>query len=271
VTQHEIVPPEVRQARIRSYVNEHEFVRVSDISERFDISEVTARADLTTLAEQGFVRRVHGGAVPRKVHSVERPFDLAEDSLVAARSHLGIEAATRVRSGDAVLVDVGTTTTALARALVARTDLSEVSVFTNGLTIALELEAAFPRITVVVTGGTLRPMQHSLVNPLGQSLLHGINASTAFIGCNGVDPAGGITNINLPEAEIKQTMVVAARTRIVVAEGRKVGVVELARVCAMEDVDELITDDRADEGELRSIRDLGVQVTVVASPAGSTA
>jgi DeoR family transcriptional regulator of aga operon len=268
VTQHEAVPAEVRQARIRSYVNEHEFVRVSDISERFDISEVTARADLTALAEQGYVRRVHGGAVPRKLHQVERPFDLAEAGLVAARAHLGDEAATRVRSGDAVLVDVGTTTTALARALVARTDLAEVSVFTNGLTIALELEAAFPRITVVVTGGTLRPMQHSLVNPLGEHLLHGINATTVFIGCNGVDSVGGITNINLPEAEIKQKMVAAARTRIVLAEGRKVGVVELARVCALDQVDELITDDHADEDELAKIREIGVEITVVPHPDG---
>ena len=269
MTQHEAVPAEVRQARIRSYVNEHEFVRVSDISDRFDISEVTARADLTALAEQGYVRRVHGGAVPRKVHRVERPFDLAEAGLVAARAHLGDEAATRVRSGDAVLVDVGTTTTALARALVARTDLVEVSVFTNGLTIALELEAAFPRISVVVTGGTLRPMQHSLVNPLGEHLLHGINATTVFIGCNGVDSIGGITNINLPEAEIKQKMVAAARTRIVLAEGRKVGVVELARVCSLDQVDELITDDHADADELVKIRDAGVEVTVVPHPDGA--
>jgi DeoR family transcriptional regulator of aga operon len=201
------------------------------------------------------------------VHRVEQPFDLAEDGLVSARAHLGVEAASRVREGDAVLVDVGTTTTAVARALVARSELSSVSVFTNGLTIALELEAAYPRISIVVTGGTLRPMQHSLVNPLGGNLLDGINASIAFIGCNGVDAKGGITNINLPEAEIKQRMVAAARTRIVVAEGRKVGVVELARVCAMEDVDELITDDTSDPDELDSIRALGVQVTVVPAPA----
>lgn len=269
MTQHDIVPAEVRQARIRSYINEHEFVRVSDIAERFEISEVTARTDLTALAEQGFVRRVHGGAVPRRVHSVERPFDLAQDDLVAARTHLGSEAASRVRSGDAVLVDVGTTTTALARSLVARTELTEVSVFTNGLTIALELEAAFPRVNVVVTGGTLRPMQHSLVNPLGEDLLQGINATIAFIGCNGVDPQGGITNINLPEAEIKQRMVATARKRIVVAEGSKIGVVELARVCAMEDVDELITDDTADRAELDAIRSLGVVVTVVETPSES--
>jgi DeoR family transcriptional regulator of aga operon len=111
-------------------------------------------------------------------------------------------------------------------------------------------------------------MQHSLVNPLGEGILAEISASIAFIGCNGVDPSGGITNINLPEAEIKRRMVKAARRRVVLADGRKVGVVELVRVCAMGEVDELITDDRADAGVLDRIRELGVQVTVVAAPAG---
>ena len=112
----EPLPAEVRQSRIRSYVNEHEFVRVSDISERFGISEVTARADLTALEDRGFVRRVHGGAVPRQVHRTERPFDLAQDNLVADLAHLGQAGAALVKPGDAVLIDVGTTTTALARA-----------------------------------------------------------------------------------------------------------------------------------------------------------
>lgn len=266
MTSREPLPAEVRQARIRSFVNEHEFVRVSELSERFGISEVTARADLTALEESGHLRRVHGGAVPRTQHGTERPFDLAQDSRVTDRQHLGVAAASMVRSGDAVLIDVGTTTTALARALVARPELAEVSVFTNGLTIALELEAAFPRVTVVVTGGTLRPMQHSLVNPLGESILAGINASIAFIGCNGVDPVGGVTNMNLPEAEIKRRMVAAARRRVLLADGHKVGVVELARICDLQDIDELITDDGADPALLAEMRAVGVEVTVVPAP-----
>lgn len=257
---------EVRQARIRSFVNQRDFVRVSELSERFGISDVTARADLTILEEAGYLRRVHGGAVPRSVHRVEQPFDLAKASLVADQAHIGAAGARLVESGDAVLVDVGTTTTAMARALVERTDLENVSVFTNGLTIAFELEAAFPQITVVVTGGTLRPMQHSLVNPLGETLLQGITATTAFIGCNGVDHVGGITNVNLPEVEIKRRLVEASRRRVVLADGRKVGVVELVKVCSLTDIDELITDDRADSAVLDTIRDSGVEVTVVPRP-----
>ena len=263
---HEPLPAEVRQRRIRTYVSAREFVRVADISERFGISEVTARADLSALEERGHLRRVHGGAVPRGGHSAERPFDLADSSRVSDAAHLGAAAAARVERGDAILVDVGTTTTAMARALVARSELEDVAVITNGLTIALELEAAFPRISVVVTGGTLRPMQHSLVNPLGEGTLSNINASVAFIGCNGVDASGGITNVNLPEAEIKRRMVAAARRCIVVAGGRKIGVVELARVCDIQDIDELITDSLADRAALDRITELGVEVTVVPVP-----
>ncbi len=71
---------------------------------------------------------------------------------------------------------------------------------TNGISIALALEAAHPRFSIVVTGGTLRPKQHSLVDPLAGSFLKTLSVDTVFLGCNGIHPNVGITNINLPEA-----------------------------------------------------------------------
>ena len=68
------------------------------------------------------------------------------------------------------------------------TTSTDVTVITNGLTIALELERAIPRFQVVVTGGTLRPLQHSLVEPLASVLLERMHADLAFIGCTGVHP-----------------------------------------------------------------------------------
>ena len=81
-----------------------------------------------------------------------------------------------------MLLDVGTTTVAAARALVARTELQDVVVFTNGLKTALELEPAIPRLTVVVLGGTLRPLQHSLVDPLATLILDQIDVNTLLLG-----------------------------------------------------------------------------------------
>ena len=82
----------------------------------------------------------------------------------------------------------------------------------------------------------------------------------AFVGCNGVDPQIGITNINLPEAEIKRAMLLACRRRVIVADGSKVGEVELAKVCDIEEVSLLITDPTADPEVVAEIAAAGCQV-----------
>ena len=73
---------------------------------------------------------------------------------------------------------------------------------------------------VLVTGGMVRPLQHSLVNPFGALMLEQISAHIAFIGCNGVDAERGVTNLNFAEAEVKRAMIHAAREVVVVADER---------------------------------------------------
>jgi DeoR family transcriptional regulator of aga operon len=82
----------------------------------------------------------------------------------------------------------------------------------------------------------------------------------AFVGCNGVDPEVGITNVNLPEAEVKRAMLLAARRRVIVADGSKVGEVELAKVCDIEEVSLLITDATADPEVMAEIAAAGCRV-----------
>ena len=240
------VPAEVRQDRIVGVVQQRGFVRVVDLARRFQVSTVTIRTDLQRLEARGRLRRIRGGAVPSSAVPSELPFEASAHDLATEKAHIGRHAAGIVASGDTVLLDVGTTITAVARALRDREDLRDVTVFTNGLNVALELEAAYPRISVVVTGGTVRPLQHSLVNPLATVLLERVRAAIAFIGCNGVDATHGVTNVNLPEAEIKRAMLLAARRRVVVADGSKLGEVELAKVCDIGELSLVITDDTAD-------------------------
>ena len=137
------------------------------------------------------MHRIRGGAIPRTLPDKERPFEESETSFAEEKLAIGRAAAELVRDGETLLIDVGTTTAAAARALTARTELRNVTVFTNGLKTALELEPAIPRITVVLLGGTLRPLQHSLVEPMASLILEQINVHTLILGCNGVDPAGG--------------------------------------------------------------------------------
>ena len=95
-----------------------------------------------------------------------------------------------------------------------------VTVYTNGLAIASRLENS-SHLSVIVTGGLIRPLQHSLVNPLATVIFRQINADIAFVGCNGIDRIRGVTNLNVEEAEVKTAMISAARRRILIADSRR--------------------------------------------------
>ena len=165
-----------------------------------------------------------------------------------------------MQPGQVVVLDVGSTTTAIALELVARRDLHDVTIVTSGLNVALALEPASDRISVLVTGGMVRPLQHSLVNPFGSLILEQISAHIAFIGCNGVDADRGVTNLNFAEAEVKRSMITAAREVVVVADGSKIGVVEAARVCSISEIDLLITDATAPDPAVAFIEQASVSV-----------
>lgn len=261
------LPAHLRRERIHRLVDERGFARVAEIRDAFGVSGVTARADLDVLVAEGAVQRVHGGAVPVQIGGAgrqerESSFEEALASSVVPKQQIGELAASLVRSGQSVILDVGTTTLAIARALRARTDLTDVVVITNGLSIALELEPAIPRFTVIVTGGSLRPLQHSLVEPLAATVFSQVHADLAFIGCNGVDAENGVTNINLPEAGVKTLMLAATARAIVVADGSKLGQVHLGRVGQLGAFDTLVTDAAADAEALAPLRDAGLTVLV---------
>jgi DeoR family transcriptional regulator, aga operon transcriptional repressor len=257
------VPADVRRLRMLDVVRDRDYVKVAELADQFSISEVTVRSDLEALASRGDVRRIRGGAIATSVPRRERAFEESEAEYAGEKLAIGRAAAGLVRSGDTVILDVGTTTAAIGRAMAANPELRDVVVFTNSLTIAVQLEPVIPRFTVVVTGGTLRPLQHSLVDPLGDGVLDRIRADMVFIGCNGVDPVAGVTNINLPEAEMKRRMMASARRRIVVADGSKVGHVELARLCPVTDVDLLMTGASADASIVAALVERGMRVEVV--------
>ncbi|MBM7505570.1 DeoR/GlpR family DNA-binding transcription regulator [Agromyces aurantiacus] len=265
--------PELTAARRRALaadlVAERGFVRVVELSESFGVTPVTARADLDVLERGGLVRRVHGGAVPvgggpaAEARPEREPsFEEALAASVVPKQRIGELAASLVRSGQSIILDVGTTTLQVARALRARSDLDDLTILTNGLSIALELEAEIPRFTVVVTGGTLRPRQHSLVHPLAGSVLDEVHVDLAFIGCNGVDARMGVTNANLPEAAVKALMLRRAARAVVVADASKLGEVHLGRIAPLDAFDTLVTDAAAPAVLVGEFRDVGVEVLV---------
>jgi DeoR family transcriptional regulator of aga operon len=258
----ENLPAEIRQQLTHDYLNERGFVRVRELSDRFGVSTVTARSDLEALAQRRLVQRVHGGAMPINRSRGEQSFEEVSTQRADEKARIARAAAQLVSTGESILIDVGTTAAAFAAQLVDRPDLGELNVITNGITIALALEAAHQRFSIVVTGGTLRPKQHSLVDPLAGSFLKTLSVDTVFLGCNGIHPGAGITNINLPEANVKRAMIEASQRCIVMADSSKIGTRTLARVCTIDQVDVLVTDSDVRDADVDWLKERGVDVIV---------
>jgi DeoR family transcriptional regulator of aga operon len=253
---------DVRRHQMLAAIRERGFMLVRDLSERFSISQVTVRSDLAELARLGEVHRIRGGAVAATAPREEPRLEEAEETYAHEKQAIGRAAAALIHDDETILLDVGSTASAFARALVAREDLRNVTVFTNGIRTALELEASMPEISVVLLGGTLRSLQHSLVEPLASLILARINVHTAVLGCNGVDAEAGVTNVNLPEAEIKKRMLNAAGRRIVLADGSKIGRVELVHLCPVEAIDLVVTGASADRDSVAAVGERGCEVCI---------
>lgn len=260
------LPAAVRRERIAELARQQGFVRITELRDRFGTSEVTLRADLDALAEASVLQRIHGGALATPApRAAEQPFERVSLAATEQKRAIGRAAAQLVQSGQTVVLDVGTTTTAIADALLERSDLAGVTVVTSALNIALALERGIPRFTVIVSGGTLRPLQHSLVDPLAGTVLEQIHADLCFVGCSGIDPATGITNVNLPEADVKRRMLTASERSIVVADGSKLGVSYQSRVAPLAAVGAILTDADADAVQIARLESAGATVLLADS------
>jgi DeoR family transcriptional regulator of aga operon len=253
-------PAAVRRQGLARLLSARGFVRVADASLELGVSEVTIRGDLTALARDGRAVRVHGGAMPADALVRESPFESTRDQSAEAKRAIGVAAASLVTSGDCVYLDAGSTALAVAEALLDRRELHDVIVVTSALALALALEPAIPRFEVIVTGGTLRPLQHSLVNPFAAPMLASLRFDLAFIGCNGIHVRHGVTNVNLPEAEVKTLAVRAARRGVLIADGGKLGLTDIAVVGSIGDFETLVTAGQAPEGEIDALRAAGLEV-----------
>lgn len=256
------MPAPQRRDRIRELLQVHRYLGVADLSDRFGVSEVTIRTDLERLEGAGQVDRVRGGAIGTGT-ALERTFAHQLGAHAGEKAAIARAAVELLDPSGSVFLDSGTTTTAVARRLVEHAErLTGTVVVTNSLPVALELENGIPPLHVVVSGGTLRPLQHSLVEPLATLLADELRVDTAFLGCTGIDPSTGVTNVNAPEAAVKQRWHAAATRTVLLADGSKVGATTLARVCPVTEVDLLITGTSAPGDVVAGLRKAGVSVMV---------
>jgi len=163
-----------------------------------------------------------------------------------------------VQEGQATILDSGTTTTEIARAL---RGFKNLTIVTNAVNIAAELTGA--QVEVILTGGTLRKNSFSLVGPIAEETLKRLNADLLFLGVDGFDVHYGLSTPNLLEAKVNRTMVEVAKRTIAVCDSSKFGRRSLSLIAPPDALHEVVTDRGAPKSDLRALKKIGIEVTLV--------
>src|SRR3954454_14269053 len=247
----------VRYARHRAIADELRdgAVSVQDLVARLGVSSARIRRDLAQMSSAGLVRRVHGGAAPALAVEVDRPYEEVADDAAAEKLAIARRAAELVRDGDTVLLDIGTTTGALARELKGRS----ITVITPSLAV-LDALRGERTIDIVLLGGSLRRAYHSLVGPLTEEALRRVRASTVFLGTSGVDSDGWVLDTTSVEVPTKRLLLEAAPRVVLLADHTKFPGQGTIRVCDFRSVSALITTAEADASTLELARSKGTDV-----------
>ena len=247
-----------RQSEILRLITETGRVSVSDLSRRFNVSEVTIRSDLQALAAQELIVRTHGGAVPGKQSVSVLPLTTRLQLQAQEKRRIGQAAAELVSDGDAIFLDTSSTTLAIAKYLKHHRYLT---IITNSLAVAQEMLDA-PGSEVVMPGGRLRRDTASLVGTDGLEMLREFHIQKGFFGAHGITIEAGLTDVSADEAEVKRPLVAMCHQVIAVFDSTKWGKVGLASFAELEQIDRIITDNAPDE-LAKQVRALGVELKLV--------
>jgi DeoR family transcriptional regulator, aga operon transcriptional repressor len=250
---------EERRRAIVDFVNQNGRAVVRDLAARFRTSEITIRRDLEMLHDRGMLYRTHGGALPIRA-AAESDRNLTERELQHPREKMRIAtaAARMVQKGQSIVLDSGSTTTAIARAI---RDISQLTVITNAINIAAEL--ADSDVDVILTGGLLRKNSFSLVGPLAEETLRHLKADVLFLGIDGFDTHYGVSTPNMLEAQLNRAMVDIVTRVVAVCDSSKFGRKSLSSIVPISRIHAVITDKQIPKADLKALRDAKIEVSLV--------
>lgn len=230
-----------RQQLILDRIRRDGAVRVSDLVSELDVSDMTIRRDLASLADRGLIRKVHGGATIAEPPSTDEPgFEVKSTRQLPEKRAIAEAVRRFVDPGDAIALSAGTTTYEVARRLAS---VPRLTVITNSIPAAEVFHASGREDqTVVLTGGVRTPSD-ALVGPTTVDALQSLHVNLTILGVHGMDERGGLTTPNLQEAETNRALIASGRTLLVVADHTKWGVMGLSSMASLSDVDVFVTDD----------------------------
>ncbi len=250
---------EERRHYILALTQKHGRVLVDELSESLGISRITIRKDLDHLESRGLLFRTHGGALLPGPGTLSDPSLTEKEGLHSGeKQRIAAAAVELIQEGRCILLDSGTTTTAIARSL---KKFSHLTIITNAVNIAAELNGT--DFEVLLTGGSLRKNSFSLVGPLAEETLCDMHGDILFLGVDGFDLEAGLTTPNVMESRVNRAMVKSASMVVVVCDSTKFNRRSLSKIVDVNMVHHVITDSALPKDMADALRGMDIKVTLV--------
>ena len=225
-----------------SLLEQYRQVSVSDLADRFEVSSLTIRRDLDELEAQGLISRSYGMA------TLLDPLSKGLSSTQAA--------AKLIKDGDTVFINTSSTAIKVLEFITAE----NITVVTNnGSVLAADYP---PSMTVLVTGGEVRPAKKSLTGDFALASINQIRAAKCILGCSGISAERGLTTLVSNEMRVNSLMLKHSEQHIVLADSSKLGVNSSFQYGSPSDIDVLMTDESASISQVAALEAAGVRKVV---------
>ena len=245
-----------RQEQLLRFVEKAQRVSIAQICEKFSVSQATARRDLVTLAEDGKVRRIHGGALAIESAPPEPPVALRSTKQIEEKRRIGKATAELIEDGNTIFMSSGTTVLEVANNLRSHQGLT---VITNSLLIMNAL-ADISEIMLVSIGGILRSSELSFIGHITEQALAEIRVDKVILGIRAIDIETGLTNDYLPETQTDRAILGIGEQVICVADHTKCERVSTTFLAAISAINTFVTDNKTPQKFVTSLIDKEIQV-----------
>ncbi|WP_306027811.1 DeoR/GlpR family DNA-binding transcription regulator [Stappia sp. MMSF_3263] len=259
-------PVTPRQTEILDRARRAGRVDVDGLAHEFDVTPQTIRKDLNELCERGMLQRVHGGAVlPSGIANYA--YDARRQLAADEKRRIGLRAAGLIPDNASIMLNIGTTTEQVARALRQHDGIMAI---TNNINVANILRAA-PAIEVIIAGGQVRPSDGGIVGEATADFIRQFKVDYALIGASAIDADGTIFDYDFREVRVAREIITHARQTILVADSMKFERSAPVRIAHMSQIDIFVTDKMPPGPVLDICREHGVRVEVAGEGATETA
>jgi DeoR family transcriptional regulator of aga operon len=226
-----------RRVKILEVLNSEGQVTVSELSKKFNVTEVTIRNDLSHLAGKELLIKTRGGGLKAQRVGIDQHLNDKAKINSKEKQAIGKKAAELINDNDTIIIDSGTTTIEIAKNL---SRIKNLTVITNALNIASQLIQ--DEIKVILLGGILRTASLSLTGPIGENSIKNFYCDKCFLGVDGIDSQSGIYTPNLEEAHLNRMMINASKEVIIVTDSNKFKRKSFAHIAPITKVNMIVTD-----------------------------